>query len=194
MEERGRLCAKCTDLASFPECLTDPAASSQLRPRPPGLRAIGAPVLHDYTWTLSRKECLGTALPGPLLSPTLPSYFTSLQSAAPPCPSLLAIEQNERSAPVMIARDYLSLPSPPKQLQRINISDAPWSFLSLCPENQPRNAIIHAETTSVADVNSNREVQMFPPCSRSAFGVERVSRAGVCPLHFIAYHKYFKPD
>lgn len=65
MEERGRLCAKCTDLASFPECLTDPAASSQLRPRPPGLRAIGAPVLHDYAWTLSRKECLGTALPGP---------------------------------------------------------------------------------------------------------------------------------
>lgn len=78
-----------------------------------------------------------------------------------PLPSLLVIEQNERSAPVMIARDYLSLPSPPKQLQRIKISDAPWSFLSPSPENQPRNAISQAGIRSITDVNSNQEVQMF---------------------------------
>lgn len=149
-----------------------------------------------YTITLGLcrgKNVLVPRYPAPP-KPNPPLLFHVSPKCGPPCPSLLAIEQNERSAPVMIARDYLSLPSPPKQLQRIKISDAPWSFLSLCPENQPRNAIIQAEITSVTDVNSNREVQMFLPCSRSAFGIERVSRVGVCPLHFIAYHKYFKPD
>lgn len=112
MEERGRLCAKCTDLASFPECLTDPAASSQLRPRPRGLRAIGAPVLHDYSWTLPRKECLATALPGP--SWAQPSPLISRFSKVRP-PALAPRHRAEWTFSTGNDSGGLSLPPIPSQ-------------------------------------------------------------------------------
>lgn len=134
--------AKRTDLASFPECLTDPAASSGLAPSPCQSSVPLTRRCYMITVGLCRgKNVLLPRWPGP--SRAQPSLLILRFSKVRPLPSLLVIEQSGHSVPMMTARDYLSLLSLPKQ----------------------HNAIIQAEVRRITDVNSNLEVQMyfFPP-------------------------------